>query len=82
MKPKRQPRATLRGRTARARSLSWSRAALIRTIKAGTIEERLASLKRAGIVTKDGKLSQRYQRWGKGITMTPDLLGPDDRQQT
>jgi hypothetical protein len=36
----------------------------------GTTEEKIESLKRAGILTAKGKLSKRYKSWGAKISRT------------
>jgi hypothetical protein len=50
---------------------AWTPADLVAAIKAGTWADKIASMKRAGILTKDGKLSRKYTSWGKKVSRTP-----------
>lgn len=53
---------------------NWTTAAIITALKAsrhGT--DRVAALKRSGILTKQGKLSNRYKNWGRSVTRTSNV---------
>jgi len=43
----------------------WSPQDALSAVESGTVDEDVAILKRAGILQEDGKVSQRYKRWGK-----------------
>jgi hypothetical protein len=51
---------------------TWSPDSLREALSQGSIEEKLALLRKLGIVTNDGKLGARYQNWGKVVSRTPD----------
>jgi hypothetical protein len=51
----------------------WTLEALIQAVNATTIDEDVALLKRAGILTKSGKLARRYTSWGDKVSRTPEI---------
>jgi hypothetical protein len=53
-------------------TLDWSVPAIIKALRAGRTGDRLAALKRSGIITKSGKLAAKYRSWGKKVSRTPD----------
>ena len=56
----------------------WTHEAFRKAITAGTLEEKIATLKRIGILTKSGKLSKKYTDWGDKVTRTPTLADLED----
>jgi hypothetical protein len=51
----------------------WTVEALTRALTATSVEEDIALLKRAGILTKEGKLAKRYTSWGDKVSRTPEI---------
>jgi hypothetical protein len=51
---------------------SWSQAALVRALRAARTGDRVAALKRIGILTRQGRLAKRYRSWGRKVTRTPN----------
>jgi hypothetical protein len=51
----------------------WTVEALTQAINATSIEEDIALLKRAGILTQGGKLARRYTTWGNKVSRTPEI---------
>lgn len=51
----------------------WTVDALTRALNATSVDEDVALLKRAGILTKGGKLAKRYTNWGDKVSRTPEL---------
>lgn len=52
---------------------AWSPDTLISALRRGTDEDRVAALKRAGIIDASGKLTKTYKNWGTKVTRTPDV---------
>jgi len=46
---------------------------MVEALKAGTPKEKLERLKRAGILTEEGKLAPLYKSWGDKVSRTPDI---------
>jgi len=67
--PKQKPVAA----TLPATSGAWTVDELIQAINATSIDEGIAILKRAGILTRDGKLAKLYTSWGDKVSRTPTL---------
>lgn len=63
MATKSDPSRTMVGR--QAPGGLWSPQDALSAVESGTVDEDVAILKRAGILQEDGKVSQRYKRWGK-----------------
>ena len=51
----------------------WTLEAMIAVLQAPSLEEDIALLKRAGILTKKGKLAKLYTTWGDKVSRTPEL---------
>ena len=51
---------------------SWSPASLLAALKRGTVDEKVAVLKKAGILDASGKLTETYRSWGSKVTRTPN----------
>ena len=51
----------------------WTPARMVEALKAGTPKEKLERLKRAGILTEEGKLAPLYKSWGDKVSRTPDI---------
>jgi hypothetical protein len=49
---------------------TWTPAELSAAIRRGTIEEKVALLKKAGILDENGEISKRYRDWGSKVTRT------------
>lgn len=47
---------------------------LMAALRRGTDKDRVAALKKAGIVDAMGNLTPTYKNWGKKITRTPEAL--------
>jgi hypothetical protein len=41
-------------------------------LRRGSIDEKVAVLKKAGILDENGNLTKTYQNWGSKVTRTPD----------
>lgn len=78
-------RTTKSAKKARARKVPMTKAApgaqpgdktveeLIRVLNASSVAEDIESLKRAGILTKDGKVAKLYLSWGNKVSRTPEI---------
>jgi hypothetical protein len=53
--------------------VEWTVDALTRALKATSVDEDIALLKHAGILTKGGKLAKRYTSWGDKVSRTPEI---------
>ncbi|MGK3963930.1 hypothetical protein WMF38_07085 [Sorangium sp. So ce118] len=51
----------------------WTVEALTQALNATTVDEDIALLKRAGILTEEGKLAKLYTSWGDKVSRTPEL---------
>jgi hypothetical protein len=51
----------------------WTVEALTQALQATTVDEDIALLKRAGILTKAGKLAKLYTSWGDKVSRTPEI---------
>ncbi|WP_437737385.1 hypothetical protein [Sorangium sp. So ce1335] len=51
----------------------WTVEALTRALTATSVDEDIALLKRAGILTKAGKLAKLYTSWGDKVSRTPEI---------
>jgi hypothetical protein len=56
-----------------AEQKEWTPARLRKAVAAGTTAEKIAVLKRIGVLTKNGTLAKRTQDWGGKPTRTPEL---------
>ncbi|MBK7402322.1 MAG: hypothetical protein IPJ34_40315 [Myxococcales bacterium] len=50
---------------------AWSPDVLLDALRRGTDDEKVAILKKAGILDADGKLTKTYENWGSKVTRTP-----------
>lgn len=53
---------------------AWAPETLLTALKSGTDQDKLAALKRAGILDDSGHLTKTYKNWGSKVTRTPDAL--------
>jgi hypothetical protein len=53
----------------------WTPRRLRKAVAAGTNAEKVALLKKIGVLKKDGTLTKRTKNWGNGPTRTPELEG-------
>ncbi|WP_437491955.1 hypothetical protein WME75_16675 [Sorangium sp. So ce1014] len=51
----------------------WTVEALTQALNATSVDEDIALLKRAGILTRGGKLAKRYTSWGDKVSRTPEI---------
>ena len=51
----------------------WTPARLRKAVTAGTTAEKVALLKRIGVLTKRGTVAKRLLNWGDKPTRTPEL---------
>ncbi|WP_437310923.1 hypothetical protein [Sorangium sp. So ce388] len=51
----------------------WTVEALTQALNATTVDEDIALLKRAGILTEEGKLAKLYTSWGDKASRTPEI---------
>ena len=51
----------------------WTAEELIAVLNASSVEEDIESLKRAGILTKEGKVARLYLSWGNKASRTPEI---------
>jgi hypothetical protein len=56
-----------------AEPVVWTVDALTQALNATSVDEDIALLKRAGILTKGGKLAKRYTSWGDKVSRTPEI---------
>jgi hypothetical protein len=50
----------------------WTPDGLVAALKAvRKTGDRVAALKRSGILTQEGDLAKKYKKWGKKVTRTP-----------
>lgn len=61
--------------------LEWSTDALTRALNATSPAEDVELLKRAGILTKGGKLAKRYKSWGDKVSRTPEINEAGEMQE-
>ena len=71
----RRKKAAVTGRQAPAGA--WTPAALLCALRRGTDNDRVAALRKAGIIDVDGNLTKTYQNWGSKVTPTPNARGAD-----
>lgn len=53
---------------------TWTPADLSAALREGTIEEKVALLRTAGILNEKGELARKYQSWGSRVSRTPEDL--------
>lgn len=41
-------------------------------LRRGSVDEKVAVLKKAGILDANGKVTKTYKNWGSKVTRTPD----------
>ncbi len=63
-----------------AKPTEWTVDALTQAINATSVDEDIALLKRAGILTKGGKLAKRYKSWGNKVSRTPEINASGEMQ--
>ena len=68
---KRLPKASRPTET--RKSGEWTAEELIAVLNASSVEEDIESLKRAGILTKEGKVAKLYLSWGNKVSRTPEI---------
>ena len=51
---------------------AWTPDTLLSALQSGTNEDRIAALKKAGIIDSHGKLTKTYENWGEKVTRTPE----------
>lgn len=56
-----------------SKPVEWTVDALTQALKETSVDEDIALLKRAGILTKSGKLARRYTSWGDKVSRTPEI---------
>lgn len=54
---------------------AWSPDTLMSALQRGTDDDRIAALKKAGIIDASGNLTKTYKNWGTKVTRTPDAPG-------
>jgi hypothetical protein len=59
---------------------AWTVDEAIQAINATSVEEDIAILKRAGILTAEGKLAKLYTSWGDTVSRTPTLSEMKERK--
>jgi hypothetical protein len=52
--------------------IEWTPEKLLKAIQSETPRQVLARLKRIGVLTASGEISDRYKNWGNKVTRTPD----------
>ncbi len=50
---------------------AWTPDSLLTALKRGTLDEKIAVLRKAGILDENGELTQTYKSWGAKVTRTP-----------
>jgi hypothetical protein len=61
-----------KGRNQPALSANWAPGTLVSALKAARKNgDRVAALKRSGILDKDGHVVKKYKNWGKKVSRTP-----------
>jgi hypothetical protein len=56
-----------------AEQKEWTPRRLRKAVAAGTTAEKVALLKKIGVLKKDGTLTKRTKNWGKRPTRTPEF---------
>ena len=56
-----------------SKPVEWTVAAVTRELNATSVDEDIALLKKAGILTKGGNLARRYTSWGNKVSRTPEI---------
>lgn len=51
---------------------AWTPAELSAALHEGTIEEKIALLRTAGILNEKGELAPKYRSWGTPVSRTPE----------
>lgn len=51
---------------------AWTAAELLAALRRGSAGDKIAILKKAGILDANGKLSETYRNWGSKVTRTPN----------
>lgn len=52
---------------------AWSPETLMSALERGTDDDRVAALKKAGIIDARGNFTKTYKNWGGKVTRTPDV---------
>jgi hypothetical protein len=68
-----KPSTTTTHRPPPSKPVEWTVDALTLAINATSVDEDIALLKQAGILTKGGKLAKRYTSWGDKVSRTPEI---------
>lgn len=53
---------------------AWTPAELSAALHEGTIEEKIALLRTAGILNEKGELAPKYRSWGTRVSRTPEKI--------
>jgi hypothetical protein len=51
---------------------AWSADLLLSALRRGSDQDKVAILKKAGILDAEGNFTKTYENWGKKVTRTPD----------
>lgn len=51
---------------------AWGPETLMSALQRGSDSDRVAALKKAGIIDASGNLTKTYKNWGTKVTRTPD----------
>jgi len=51
---------------------AWSADLLLSALRRGSNQEKVAILKKAGILDAEGNFTKTYENWGTKVTRTPD----------
>lgn len=49
---------------------TWTPAELMAAVQRGTIEEKVALLRKAGILDESGEVAEKYRSWGSKVSRT------------
>lgn len=60
-----------KSQTEAAAPRDWTPAAIVSALKKARKGDRVAALKRSGILTKEGRLAKRFRIWGTKVSRTP-----------
>jgi hypothetical protein len=50
----------------------WTPQVLLEALKGGTVEDKVAALRAAGILDAKGQLTKKYKTWGTKVSRTPE----------
>lgn len=56
---------------------AWTPEALVAALTSGSDDDKVETLKDAGILDRRGKLTETYESWGSRVTRTPDADDPN-----